>query len=112
MSKGVGLIAALCVACAASQPAVAQQAPPDNDYWWPNRLSLEPLRNASASADPMGADFRYPAAFAKLDVAALKKDLITAMKTSQDWWPADFGNYGPFFIRMSWHAAGTYRALD
>ena len=85
---------------------------PDNDYWWPNRLSLEPLRDSSASADPMGADFDYPKAFAALDGEALKKDLNAAMKTSQDWWPADFGNYGPFFIRMSWHAAGTYRTID
>ena len=85
---------------------------PDNDYWWPNRLSLEPLRDSSASADPMGADFDYAKAFATLDVEALKKDLKAAMKTSQDWWPADFGHYGPFFIRMSWHAAGTYRTID
>ena len=85
---------------------------PDNDYWWPNRLSLEPLRDSAASADPMGADFDYAKAFATLDVEALKMDLKAAMKTSQDWWPADFGHYGPFFIRMSWHAAGTYRTID
>ncbi len=112
MSKRAGLIATLCVACAASPLSVAQQAPPDNDYWWPNRLSLEPLRNSAASADPMGPDFNYANAVAKLDVAALKKDLVTLMKTSQDWWPADYRHYGPFFIRMSWHAAGTYRAID
>ena len=106
------MIAALCVASGASQLASAQQAAPDNDYWWPNRLNLEPLRNAGASADPMGPGFRYADAFATLDVAALKKDLATLMKTSQDWWPADYGHYGPFFIRMSWHAAGTYRAID
>ena len=85
---------------------------PDNDYWWPNRLSLEPLRDSAASADPMGPDFDYAKAFATLDVEALKTDLKAAMKTSQDWWPADFGHYGPFFIRMSWHAAGTYRTTD
>ena len=112
MSKRAGLIATLCVACAASPISAAQQAPPDNDYWWPNRLNLEPLRNAAASADPMGPGFKYANAVAKLDVAALKQDLATLMKTSQDWWPADYRHYGPFFIRMSWHAAGTYRAID
>jgi catalase-peroxidase len=85
---------------------------PDNDYWWPNRLDLTPLRDASASADPMGPDFDYAKAVATLDAEALKKDLKALMKDSQDWWPADFGHYGPFFIRMSWHAAGTYRTID
>lgn len=114
MWKRFGLVAALCVASGASQVVAQQQAPqtPNNDYWWPNRLNLEPLRNASASADPMGPEFQYPRAFATLDVAALKKDLAALMRTSQDWWPADYGHYGPFFIRMSWHAAGTYRAID
>ena len=92
--------------------AAAAPGIPDNDYWWPNRLRLEPLRDSSTSADPMGPDFDYAKAFATLDVEALKKDLTAAMKTSQDWWPADFGHYGPFFIRMSWHAAGTYRTID
>ena len=112
MSKRAGLIATLCVACVASPLSVAEQRPPDNDYWWPNRLNLAPLRNSAASADPMGPGFKYPDAVAKLDVAALKKDLAVLMKTSQDWWPADYRHYGPFFIRMSWHAAGTYRAID
>ncbi|TGD72765.1 catalase/peroxidase HPI [Mangrovimicrobium sediminis] len=99
--------------CALGATAAATHAEaPDNDYWWPNRLSLEPLRDASASADPMGADFDYAEAFETLDVKALEKDLRALMKDSQDWWPADFGHYGPFFIRMSWHAAGTYRTID
>jgi catalase-peroxidase len=112
MSRKAGLIAALCIAGGASHLAIAQQATPNNDYWWPNRLNLAPLRDVGATADPMGPDFKYADAFAHLDVSALKKDLASAMKTSQDWWPADYGHYGPFFIRMSWHAAGTYRLVD
>ncbi|MCB9991808.1 MAG: catalase/peroxidase HPI [Rhodospirillales bacterium] len=83
-----------------------------NDYWWPNRLDLSPLRANAAKSDPMGAQFDYAKEFAKLDLNAVKKDLADLMKTSQDWWPADFGHYGPFFIRMAWHSAGTYRTLD
>jgi catalase-peroxidase len=94
-----------------SRTALARGVP-DNDYWWPNRLDLSPLRDASSSADPMGPGFDYAKAVATLDAEALKKDLKALMKDSQDWWPADFGHYGPFFIRMSWHAAGTYRTID
>jgi catalase-peroxidase len=104
-------VAALCAIGSGSSFANMPNTP-DNDYWWPNRLALEPLRDASATADPMGASFNYADAVKTLDVDALKKDLSTLMKTSQDWWPADYGHYGPFFIRMSWHAAGTYRTID
>lgn len=92
--------------------AVAQQSMPDNEYWWPNQLDLSPLRVQSVESDPMGANFDYARAFATLDLDALKADLESVMKTSQDWWPADYGHYGPFFIRMAWHSAGTYRVQD
>ncbi|TXS91213.1 catalase/peroxidase HPI [Parahaliea maris] len=104
-------VATLCAIGATSIGASAADMP-DNDYWWPNRLSLEPLRDSSASSDPMGSGFNYTEAFKELDQKALEKDLRKLMTTSQDWWPADFGHYGPFFIRMSWHAAGTYRTID
>ena len=80
--------------------------------WWPNQLSLNSLRKHSAKSDPMGKDFNYAEAFKKLDLAALKKDLTALMTDSQEWWPADFGHYGPLFIRMAWHSAGTYRIGD
>lgn len=92
--------------------AHAQDGAPDNDYWWPNRLDLTPLRNNADDADPRGSSFDYEERFQDLDTDALVSDLRALMTDSQDWWPADFGHYGPFFIRMSWHAAGTYRVVD
>jgi len=83
-----------------------------NRDWWPNQLRLELLHQHSAKSDPMGKGFDYAKEFKSLDYKALKKDLVKLMTDSQDWWPADFGHYGPFFIRMSWHAAGTYRITD
>ncbi|MDP2376901.1 catalase/peroxidase HPI [Reyranella sp.] len=83
-----------------------------NRDWWPNQLNLKVLQQNSPLADPMGKDFDYAAAFKKLDLQALKKDLYALMTDSQDWWPADFGHYGPLFIRMAWHSAGTYRIGD
>jgi len=97
---------------AAVSPAVAQDGVATNDYWWPNRLNLDPLRDNDPASNPLGADFDYAEAFAQLDIDALKADLIDVMTTSQDWWPADYGHYGPFFIRMAWHSAGTYRVSD
>jgi len=97
---------------AAISPAVAQDGVANNDYWWPNRLNLDPLRDNDPASNPLGADFDYAEAFAQLDIDALKADLIDVMTTSQDWWPADYGHYGPFFIRMAWHSAGTYRVSD
>jgi catalase-peroxidase len=83
-----------------------------NRDWWPNQLNLRILHQNSTLSDPMGAEFDYAEEFKKLDLPALKKDLCALMTDSQDWWPADFGHYGPFFIRMAWHAAGTYRTAD
>jgi len=83
-----------------------------NQDWWPNQLNLKVLQQNSPQADPMGADFDYAAEFAKLDLEALQADLRALMTDSQDWWPADYGHYGPFFIRMAWHSAGTYRTFD
>ncbi|HJQ57161.1 MAG TPA: catalase/peroxidase HPI [Vineibacter sp.] len=85
---------------------------PTNAQWWPNQLNLKILHQYSSLSDPMGADFEYTKAFKSLDLAALKKDLTALMTDSQDWWPADFGHYGGFFIRMAWHSAGTYRIAD
>jgi len=83
-----------------------------NRDWWPNQLKLELLNQHSSKSDPMGADFDYAAEFKSLDLSALKKDLAALMTDSQEWWPADFGHYGPLFIRMAWHSAGTYRTGD
>jgi catalase-peroxidase len=83
-----------------------------NRLWWPNQLNLKVLHQHSANANPMGSSFCYAKQVAKLDVAALKQDLVALQTNSQEWWPADYGHYGPFFVRMAWHSAGTYRTGD
>ena len=83
-----------------------------NRDWWPNQLKLNILRQHSSLSNPMGETFNYAEAFKSLDLSAVKKDIFDLMTTSQDWWPADYGHYGPFFIRMAWHSAGTYRIAD
>jgi catalase-peroxidase len=93
-------------------PTPTVPSPRTNRDWWPNQLDLSVLHRHSPLSDPMGAGFDYAKEFATLDLDVLKADLIALMSTSQDWWPSDYGHYGPLFIRMSWHAAGTYRIAD
>src|SRR5437868_6752080 len=85
---------------------------PSNRDWWPNQLPLDLLHQHSSKSNPMGGDFDYAKEFKSLDLAAVKADLAALMTDSQDWWPADFGHYGPLFLRMAWHSAGTYRIGD
>ncbi|ABI91388.1 catalase/peroxidase HPI [Burkholderia ambifaria AMMD] len=111
---GKSVVAALAIIAmsAGTVAAWADGAPRTNDFWWPERLDLSPLRQHDVESNPYGKDFDYAQAFNKLDIEAVKKDIRATLTTSQDWWPADYGNYGPFFIRMAWHGAGTYRTYD
>jgi len=93
-------------------PTPKPTRPRTNQDWWPNQLNLQVLHQHSPRSDPMGEEFNYAEDFKTLDLDALKRDVLEVMTTSQDWWPADYGHYGPLFIRLSWHAAGTYRTAD
>ena len=111
----IALLVALTVVMPAVVPlstAFAQGEPKPNQFWWPENLNLSALRDHGVESNPMGEDFNYAQAFASLDLDAVKKDIESVLTTSQDWWPADYGHYGPFFIRMAWHSAGTYRVSD
>ncbi len=113
--RPIPLFAAIAIATSLTvhtATAAPQPEPMSNQYWWPDKLNLQPLRQHAPQSSPLGEDFDYAEAFKTLDIAAVKKDIEALMTTSQDWWPADYGHYGPFFIRMAWHSAGTYRVAD
>ncbi|MFD1217854.1 catalase/peroxidase HPI [Microbulbifer celer] len=97
---------------ASAQSGSVPNEPKSNQFWWPDQLDLSPLRDHGKSSNPMQDDFDYAKAFNSLDLNAVKKDIEQVLTTSQDWWPADYGHYGPLMIRMAWHAAGTYRVGD
>jgi len=114
-TKSLPLLAILAVTMAPvllAGNAMSQSGPMTTQDWWPDQLNLAPLRQHAVESDPLDPDFNYAKAFAALDLAAVKQDIEDLMTTSQDWWPADYGHYGPFFIRMAWHSAGTYRVAD
>ncbi len=97
---------------AAGKITTDDKSGPSIKFWWPERAELSPLRQHGIESNPMGKDFDYAKEFKKLDLKAVKKDIAKVISTSQDWWPADYGSYAPFFIRMAWHSAGTYRIYD
>ena len=114
-TKQIFLASALAVAITAAlnaSPVFAEMQPTTNSFWWPEQLDLKPLRQNSTESNPQGKAFNYAEQFKTLDLKAVKKDIAGVLHTSQPWWPADYGNYGPFFIRMAWHSAGVYRIFD
>ncbi|MFN0064570.1 MAG: catalase/peroxidase HPI [Myxococcaceae bacterium] len=113
-SRLVGFLTAFAAMASlfVSGAGLAQGAPKSNQFWWPDQLDFSVLRQHAAESNPLGADFDYAKAFGSLDLEAVKKDIKHVLTTPQEWWPPDYGNYGPFFIRMAWHGAGTYRVGD
>ena len=115
-TKTLSKLIATAIAIALLTPVVGafaqDQKPRDNDFWWPELIDVSPLRQHSPESSPFDSDFDYAAEFSTLDLDEIKAELAEVMTTSQDWWPADYGHYGPFFIRMAWHSAGTYRTVD
>ena len=112
--SAISLAALVAVSLTAltAAPVLADNVNVSNKFWWPEQLNLQPLRQNAAESNPLGGTFNYAAEFKTLDLAAVKADIAQLLTTSQPWWPADYGNYGPFFIRMAWHSAGTYRTTD
>ncbi|MFB2685418.1 MULTISPECIES: catalase/peroxidase HPI [Shewanella] len=102
----------LAMSLAFGGTAIAQEQVTGNQFWWPEQLNLSPLRQNAVESNPYGSDYHYAEAFKSLDLDAVKKDIKALMTESQDWWPSDYGHYGPFFIRMAWHSAGVYRIFD
>jgi len=113
MSIAVASLLTIPLSTAAfASPVLNQGEAKTNQFWWPDKLNLSPLRAHNVTSNPLGENFDYAKAFEQLDLQAVKQDIDALLTTSQDWWPADYGNYGPFFIRMAWHSAGTYRVHD
>ena len=115
ISKFLVIIFLTLAGCTTSHNKISKPTSFDakpNEFWWPNKINLSPLRAQVPLSNPYGENFNYAKEFAKVDIESLKKDIKKVITTSQDWWPADYSNYGPFFIRMAWHSAGTYRIQD
>ncbi|HEY9043255.1 MAG TPA: catalase/peroxidase HPI, partial [Rheinheimera sp.] len=112
IKKTVPMISVLALAISISVSAADTGTTTTNSFWWPDKLDLTPLRQNAVKSNPYGADYDYVQKFNALDLDALKADIKAVMTQSQDWWPADYGHYGPFFIRMAWHSAGVYRIFD
>ncbi len=112
LKTSLAAIAVVTLSLLSTDAVTAQGQPTPTQFWWPDQLDLSPLRQHAAESNPLGKEFDYAKAFASLDLNAVKQDIKKVLTTSQDWWPADYGNYGPFFIRMAWHSAGTYRVAD